>query len=70
MVQRKKRVSFSEKVQERRFRVGQSILTAARKNEKKRAYRKRKEERQRSLSEDNDDNRSNDGSTNDLDGKT
>ncbi|KAK6753081.1 hypothetical protein RB195_012594 [Necator americanus] len=55
VTQRKKRVSFSEKVQERRFRVGQCILTAARKNEKKRAYRKRKEERQRSLSEDNED---------------
>ncbi|KAK6019544.1 hypothetical protein OSTOST_14818, partial [Ostertagia ostertagi] len=50
--ERKKRVSFSEKVQERRFRVGQCILTAAKKNERKRAYRKRKEERQRSLSED------------------
>lgn len=52
IMQRKKRVSFSEKVQERRFRVGQCILTAAKKTEKKRAYRKRKEERQRSLSED------------------
>ncbi|KAK6034441.1 hypothetical protein COOONC_28052 [Cooperia oncophora] len=52
VVERKKRVSFSEKVQERRFRVGQCILTAAKKSERKRAYRKRKEERQRSLSED------------------
>ncbi|WKY13754.1 hypothetical protein Q1695_004526 [Nippostrongylus brasiliensis] len=57
VVQRKKRVSFSEKVQERRFRVGQCILTAAKKNERKRAYRKRKEERQRSLSEDNDNDK-------------
>ncbi|VDM79525.1 unnamed protein product, partial [Strongylus vulgaris] len=48
---RKKRVSFSEKVQERRFRVGQCILTAARKNEKKRAYRRRKEERERAHSQ-------------------
>ncbi|KJH50922.1 hypothetical protein DICVIV_02883 [Dictyocaulus viviparus] len=53
--QRKKRVSFSEKVQERRFRSGQCILTAAKKNEKKRANKKKKEERQRSLSENNED---------------
>lgn len=52
--QRKKRVSFSEKVQERRFRAGQCILTAVKKNERKRAYRKRKEEKQRSLSEDSE----------------
>ncbi|EYC13379.1 hypothetical protein Y032_0044g956 [Ancylostoma ceylanicum] len=69
VVQRKKRVSFSEKVQERRFRVGQCILTAARKNEKKRAYRKRKEERQRSLSEDNDGNHINDSSATVLEEK-
>ncbi|VDL77508.1 unnamed protein product [Nippostrongylus brasiliensis] len=50
-------IHHGEKVQERRFRVGQCILTAAKKNERKRAYRKRKEERQRSLSEDNDNDK-------------
>lgn len=48
--QREKHVSFSEKVQERRFRSGQCILAAAKKNERKRACKKRKEERRRSLS--------------------
>uniref|UniRef100_A0A1I7XP61 Transmembrane protein n=1 Tax=Heterorhabditis bacteriophora TaxID=37862 RepID=A0A1I7XP61_HETBA len=52
---RKKHVSFSEKVQERRFKVGQCILSQSKKNEKKRQQKKRKEvERQRSMSEDSD----------------
>ncbi|XGW06492.1 hypothetical protein V3C99_016641 [Haemonchus contortus] len=67
VVERKKRVSFSEKVQERRFRVGQCILTAAKKNERKRAYKKRKEERQRSLSEDEQNCETKENSTSSVD---
>ncbi|VDM59874.1 unnamed protein product [Angiostrongylus costaricensis] len=71
--QREKRVSFSEKVQERRFRSGQCILAAAKKNERKRACKKRKEERRRSLSGASDDNsaleESSDGPGFDVQGK-